>query len=422
MAQDGELIQQFCLMSPRTTETHTKLLQSPFALRFHEWVIVALPAAVGEPFDDAQVNSIIDMAEDFSLVISMKRDSIDVDSEFMSLLNLKFVLFKMYNPIPPPFFCSEAEAVRHMLTCEERAVRCPNCAEVMKRGEVDEHNRTQHHIEKQAKEYVNVLALIATDDNKLLHQVAQANFGHYRVRLTHFGQDIPDNQDPIDAIDATTFMTKNGFSPKILVSNIEGARSKSAELSCILGEENIDILLATETHLNPQVNSCEILPQDFLVYRKDRPSHKGGVLIAVKNNLVSIPRPGLDSDCEIVWCEVLLDKETNLLCSYYRQQSLGMISLDALDNFLSKVTKLAGNRHVILTGDFNLPSIDWATSSVPLVQKMQTSAGVYLILLMISILSNGSMSLQDTAPLLLTLWICGDLEPRAQYEQNLPLF
>ncbi|XP_048579337.1 uncharacterized protein LOC116615558 [Nematostella vectensis] len=92
---------------------------------------------------------------------------------------------------------------------------------------------------------------------------------------------------------------------------------------------------------------------------------KGGVLIAVKNNLVSIPRPDLDSDCEIVWCEVLLDKETILLGSYYRQESLGMISLDALDNSLSKVTKLAGNRHVILTWDFNLPSIDWATSSVP---------------------------------------------------------
>ncbi|EDO31829.1 predicted protein [Nematostella vectensis] len=103
-----------------------------------------------------------------------------------------------------------------------------------------------------------------------------------------------------------------------------------------------------------QVNSCEILPQDFLVYRKDRPSHKGGVLIAVKNNLVSIPPPDLDSDCEILWCEVLLDKETILLGSYYRQESLGMISLDALDNSLSKVTKLAGNRHVILTGDFNL--------------------------------------------------------------------
>ncbi|EDO35065.1 predicted protein [Nematostella vectensis] len=130
-------------------------------------------------------------------------------------------------------------------------------------------------------------------------------------------------------------------------------------------ENKIDILLATETHLSSHVNSCEILPQNFLVYRKDRPSHKGGVLIAVNNNLVSIPRPDLDSDCEIIWCEVLLEKESILLGYYYRQESKGMDSLDALEVSLSKVVQSAGNRHIILTGDFNLPSIDWVTSNVP---------------------------------------------------------
>ncbi|EDO37639.1 predicted protein [Nematostella vectensis] len=42
-----------------------------------------------------------------------------------------------------------------------------------------------------------------------------------------------------------------------------------------------------------------------------------------------------------------------------------MDSLDALEVSLSKVVQSAGNRHIILTGDFNLPSIDWVTSNVP---------------------------------------------------------
>ena len=160
--------------------------------------------------------------------------------------------------------------------------------------------------------------------------------------------------------------TLNGYSPKILISgNIERARSKSEELSSLLVEERIDILLATETHLSHHVNSCEVLPQDFQVYRKDRPSHKGGVLIAVKNNLVSIPRPDLDSDCEITRYKVLLEREAILIGSYYCPESTGMDSLDALEASLTKVTQSAGNRHVILTGDFNLPSIDWVTSCVP---------------------------------------------------------
>ena len=101
------------------------------------------------------------------------------------------------------------------------------------------------------------------------------------------------------------------------------------------------------------------------MYGKDRPSHKGGVLIAVKNNLVSIPRPDLDSDCEITWCEVLLEREAITLGSYYRPESTGMDSLDALEASLTKVSQSAGNRHVILTGNFNLSSIDWVTSCVP---------------------------------------------------------
>ena len=62
---------------------------------------------------------------------------------------------------------------------------------------------------------------------------------------------------------------------------------------------------------------------------------------------------------------MLLEREAILLGSYYRPESTGMDSLDALEDSLTKVTQSAGNRHVILTGDFNLPSIDWVTSCVP---------------------------------------------------------
>ena len=59
--------------------------------------------------------------------------------------------------------------------------------------------------------------------------------------------------------------------------------------TCIEMDDS-DVIVGTETWLKDLVNSSEILPSNYTVYRKDRPvSAKGfahcGVLIAVKNNL-----------------------------------------------------------------------------------------------------------------------------------------
>ena len=49
----------------------------------------------------------------------------------------------------------------------------------------------------------------------------------------------------------------------------------------------------TETWLSDFICNGEILPTGFVLYRKDRPSRGGGVLIAVRESLFSsfIPSP-----------------------------------------------------------------------------------------------------------------------------------
>ena len=47
--------------------------------------------------------------------------------------------------------------------------------------------------------------------------------------------------------------------------------------------EQADLVWVTETWLNGNVDSAEILPWgDYAIYRKDRPTRGGGVLLAVK--------------------------------------------------------------------------------------------------------------------------------------------
>ena len=51
----------------------------------------------------------------------------------------------------------------------------------------------------------------------------------------------------------------------------------------------------TETWLSEIISDCEIIPSDFVLYRKDRPSRGGEVLIAINKSLYStlLPSPSV---------------------------------------------------------------------------------------------------------------------------------
>jgi len=55
-----------------------------------------------------------------------------------------------------------------------------------------------------------------------------------------------------------------------------------------LFDNDIDILVGTESHLDETVLSSEILPSNFCTYRKDRNCYGGGVFISVQNTISSL--------------------------------------------------------------------------------------------------------------------------------------
>ena len=80
---------------------------------------------------------------------------------------------------------------------------------------------------------------------------------------------------------------------------------------------NFSIFCVTETWLCDFVSDGEILPVNYVLYRKDQPSHGGGVLVTTRQSVISsiIPSP---SDLEIVSIKI------GLLCvvSMYHQNRL----------------------------------------------------------------------------------------------------
>jgi hypothetical protein len=151
---------------------------------------------------------------------------------------------------------------------------------------------------------------------------------------------------------------------KLLNTNFQSIRNKSAQLSCLIDDLHPDIIIGTESHLSPEVNSSEIFPPDFHVYRNDRDCH-GGTLIAIRKVYNAIRRTDLESDCEIIWTEVFTsNKQSTLIGSFYRPPSSPPSIMDSLEESLSKAFRAASNQLLILGGDFNLPGIDWNTNTV----------------------------------------------------------
>ena len=143
--------------------------------------------------------------------------------------------------------------------------------------------------------------------------------------------------------------------------NARSVVNKIEEIQTIIQIEDPDLFVCTETHLSNDILSHEIFPQTYTVIRKDRNRHGGGLIIAYKTQLSVTPRPDLETDCEILWCEVICPDNKSLFVGvFYRPPSSSIDVINELSKSMSLLSKSGKKtRNVILTGDFNLPRLKW---------------------------------------------------------------
>ena len=118
-----------------------------------------------------------------------------------------------------------------------------------------------------------------------------------------------------------------------------------------------NIFAITETWLTNYIYNNEILPSNFAIYRNDRESRGGGVLLAVD---LSIPTKVISSLNDIEAIAVhLLTRNPIKLCVVYNPPNSGLLYQQKLLSFLSDFMQSEGN--VLILGDFNTPDINWST-------------------------------------------------------------
>ena len=108
----------------------------------------------------------------------------------------------------------------------------------------------------------------------------------------------------------------------------------------------------------------EIFPQDNQVYRVDRADGYGGVFFAC-HNTINCTQISIQSQCEVVACKVnLSDGHVLIVLTIYRPPNRDIQYMQNVCKVIENLCSKYENAVMWVTGDFNLPNIDWSSNSV----------------------------------------------------------
>jgi hypothetical protein len=140
-------------------------------------------------------------------------------------------------------------------------------------------------------------------------------------------------------------------------------RKKGKLLETIIESTDPDIIIGTETWLNPTFRSSEIFPDYYLydIERRDLPKDPyGGVLIAAKKQL-QLGNITKNKDIELITRSVSLEgKKKMLVGAFYRPpDKTDEDYLNKVKEEISTIKEKHRRDIFVIGGDFNLPDINW---------------------------------------------------------------
>ena len=171
-------------------------------------------------------------------------------------------------------------------------------------------------------------------------------------------------------------LAHENFSVRCLVTNarslVSSHKSNGKHICHLTNFQNLvhseqaDVVWVTETWFRDDIDDAEILPWgDYVIYRKDRKTRAGDVLLAVKSSSFSSSREvKLDTDLEILAVELTsyCNKKFLACCIYKPPQNINRQWLEEFNLCLAKLCSDYFN--ILLCGDFTFPRINWNSPEV----------------------------------------------------------
>jgi exonuclease III len=161
--------------------------------------------------------------------------------------------------------------------------------------------------------------------------------------------------------------------------NIHFLYSKLDEIKILLSNQNVDFLCLCETFLNDSFSDSELHIDNYRLFRKDRQSHGGGLLIYAKEELPCIHRQDLESSSvEAIWLEVKRpNSKPFLISNVYRPPSEKVSWLDEFSRILDNAS--VEEKECIIIGDFNFDLLNVGTGSKAWIQMMESANFTQLV-------------------------------------------
>ena len=159
----------------------------------------------------------------------------------------------------------------------------------------------------------------------------------------------------------------------IISANIQGLYSRNGHhkigmLAELAEEENASFIALTETHLREEILDSEISIKEFDMFRADRiGASKGGTILYVKRSSTYRPIEIMaQSIGNIETIALYLEKLHTIIVVVYRPPTAIMSNFKATLNKIEEILSnyAAPTPTVLITGDFNLPMIDWTTENI----------------------------------------------------------
>ena len=122
-------------------------------------------------------------------------------------------------------------------------------------------------------------------------------------------------------------------------------------------------MLGTESWFKAGTLNCEVFPDSYNVYRRDRDpevkANGGGVFIFVKKIYVS-SEIRIDTNCKLLFVDLKLKDQKNVkIGCVYRPPWTDEDYIVDLEKALDEIDPQHSN-NIWLGGDFNVPNIDWS--------------------------------------------------------------
>lgn len=162
---------------------------------------------------------------------------------------------------------------------------------------------------------------------------------------------------------------------RLVSLNARSIVNKADKLEECLLSLDPHVCVITETWLHELISNDDIVPPGYQLYRRDRGSRGGGVAVAVKDG-VDVVTENQIADHESLFLKIKLKETAFHLCAVYRAP-------DSDERFLSMLYDRLlplRNKNLILTGDFNLPLINWNNLSLGLSQTSDIILDIMLAL------------------------------------------